>query len=178
VAKLEGKDILDFGCGPACNTYMFQPGHYVGIDADPRRVTYARQLFPDYRFELCFGTSLPLEAATVDLVFVCAVLHHLSDTECDELAREFRRVLRPNGQVLVLEPVLSSRRPVRTALKRLFDAGSFLRDECGYQRLLKDQFDLVSHGTIRMPKRYIVLTGSLRMLHENQDIIGGDAYAD
>lgn len=174
VARLEGRDVLDFGCGPACNTFMFQPRHYVGIDVDPGRVAYARRLFPEYRFELCVGTTLPTKAATVDLVFVCGVLHHLSDAECGEIVREFRRVLRPGGQVLVLEPVLSTSWPVHTAVMRLFDAGSFLRDECGYMRLLKDHFDVVLHGTVRTPNLYntVILTGGLRGLEESRDISG------
>jgi len=174
VARLDGRDVLDFGCGPACNTFMFQPGHYVGIDADPARVAYARRLYPEYRFELCVGTALPIEAATIDLVFACGVLHHLSDAECGEIVREFRRVLRPNGQVLLLEPVLSISWPVHTAIMRLFDAGSFLRDASGYMQLLKEDFDVVLHGTVRTPNLYntVILTGRLRGLYERQGIYG------
>ena len=45
------------------------------------------------------GEALPVGAASVDVVWMSAVLHHLTDRE--RCAREVRRVLRPGGHLLV-----------------------------------------------------------------------------
>lgn len=51
--------------------------------------------------KLVEGTAhaLPVEASSIDIVWMSAVLHHLSDRE--RAAREVRRVLRPGGHLLV-----------------------------------------------------------------------------
>jgi ubiquinone/menaquinone biosynthesis C-methylase UbiE len=51
------------------------------------------------------AVQLPLRTASLDVVVIMDVLHHLEPTQHRPAAAEVARVLRPGGQLLVFEPV-------------------------------------------------------------------------
>jgi SAM-dependent methyltransferase len=100
-----GERVLDLGCGA---------GRFVaavrGAGADPVGVELAEAALErargnapgaDLRLVADDG-SLPLEHASVDLVWCSEVLEHVPDTA--HLLLEVRRVLRPGGRLLVTVP--------------------------------------------------------------------------
>lgn len=101
--------ILDVGCGTGINLIeaarVFGPCQALaGIDLSPGMVAVAREkvrrlgLPADIR--LGDAEALPYPAAAFDLVLCNSVFHWLSDR--GQGAREFARVLRPGGQVLLI----------------------------------------------------------------------------
>lgn len=59
------------------------------------------------------AVELPLRAASVEVVVVMDVLHHLETVQLHHALRELRRVLRSDGRLLLFEPVNT---PVRRVL--------------------------------------------------------------
>lgn len=102
---------LDVGCGVGLWTRWLAEatagGHVVGIEPGEERVAAARALagarLDDGRVEFRVGdaTRLDVPDRSLDWIWCGDVLHHIVDTE--GALREFVRVLRPGGQILVKE---------------------------------------------------------------------------
>lgn len=102
--------ILDAGCGSGgLLTYLDQRGWGVGVDLSPVGLAFARQRgLP--RLGLASVECLPFEAASFDVVTCVDVLYHLQVSEDRQALREFRRVLRPGGWLLVKVPAFEALR--------------------------------------------------------------------
>ncbi|MBM4435075.1 MAG: class I SAM-dependent methyltransferase, partial [Chloroflexi bacterium] len=89
-----------------------------------------RSRFARTRFVRGDGTRLPLRAASVDVVLLIEVLHHVADA--DAVLREAARVLRPGGRVLIEEVEFTGLggRVARWVERRIF-AGVWPRDRAG-----------------------------------------------
>ena len=94
--------ILDLGCGTGRFSDALS-AHFdadvIGVDPSSKMLEKARQKGgnPRVSYRQGEGEALPLEDASVDMVFLSMVYHHLGDPAA--VARECRRVLRSEGQV-------------------------------------------------------------------------------
>lgn len=106
---------LDVGCGVGLYALWLAEavgpgGHVVGVEPSAERVEAARALvghaLPASRLEFRRGDATSLDApdATFDWVWCGDVLHHVQETA--RALREFARVLRPGGRVVVKESQL------------------------------------------------------------------------
>jgi SAM-dependent methyltransferase len=100
-----GERVLDLGCGAGRFVAALREAgaEPVGVEAAEAALERARNNAPgaDLRLVEPDG-SLPLEHASVDLVWCSEVLEHVGDTAYVLL--EVRRVLRPGGRLLVTVP--------------------------------------------------------------------------
>ncbi|MHB1405014.1 MAG: class I SAM-dependent methyltransferase [Desulfitobacteriaceae bacterium] len=135
-----GKKVLDFGSGIGSASFLCSKAHYTGVDPDSRRITYARRLNPGYNFQVLEGTNLPLENNSVDYILSLAVLHHIASEDLVPYLSEFQRILKPYGNVVVLEPCLLRKSFLSNSVMKLCDNGRFIRDYDSYIKLfeLKD----------------------------------------
>ncbi|CAM3599284.1 Methyltransferase type 11 domain-containing protein [Marinicrinis lubricantis] len=121
---------------------MFNPMHYVGVDPDMERVHYARRLFPQYSFQALEPPHLPVEAHSVDYILIIAVLHHIRSEEISQYMKEFDRVLKPSGTIIVMEPCLCEQKPISSRFMKWFDKGEYIRNEEEYLHLFTShQYD-------------------------------------
>ncbi|GIJ09890.1 class I SAM-dependent methyltransferase [Micromonospora andamanensis] len=106
-----GQRILEIGCGTGnLLTALGRrlPGiDALGIDPDPAalrraRRKAARRRLP-IRYEQAFAGALPLPDDSVDRVLSAFMLHHLDSDEHTRALGEVRRVLRPGGELHVLD---------------------------------------------------------------------------
>ncbi|MHB1314777.1 MAG: class I SAM-dependent methyltransferase [Christensenellales bacterium] len=130
--------VLEFGCGVGSNSRMFHPRDYLGVDCDERRISYAARLCPRYHFCTVNGPHLPLADHTADAILIVSVLHHIPSGKLDGYLREFKRVLKTGGEVIVLEPYLDRRFRLHNVFMKWFDRGKYIRDEPGYLRLFEN----------------------------------------
>jgi SAM-dependent methyltransferase len=104
-AARPGERVLDLGCGAGRFVAALREAGAdpVGVEIAEGALERARRNVPgaDLRLVEPDG-SLPLEHASVDLVWCSEVLEHVADTE--HILLETRRVLRPGGRLLVTVP--------------------------------------------------------------------------
>ncbi|MFI4967915.1 MAG: class I SAM-dependent methyltransferase [Gammaproteobacteria bacterium] len=101
--------VLDAGCGQGRAFHILKrrlkPTRLIGVDADPHGITAARAEAARRHLHVELLESdcarIPLPEASVDLVFCHQTLHHLVRQE--ETLREFRRVLKPGGVLMLAE---------------------------------------------------------------------------
>ena len=100
-----GERVLDLGCGAGRFVAALRGSGAdpVGVELAEAALERARRTAPgaDLRLVEPDG-SLPLEHASVDLVWCSEVLEHVADTA--QLLLEARRVLRPGGRLLATVP--------------------------------------------------------------------------
>ena len=115
-----GSRVLDAGCGTGrYSAHLLARGHSVaGVDLSPDMLARARQKLPDVDFLEGQLDALPVEDATFDAAVCALTLVHLPDLGV--AAREFARILRPGGKLLISDvhpfPVLLGwQAPVRGA---------------------------------------------------------------
>ena len=98
-----GGPVADVGCGPGYVTgYLHDAGVDVfGIDLSPEMIAIARRDHPHLRFEVGTMTDLDLpDDSVVGLVAFWSVIH-VPDHAVPGVFEQFRRVLRPQGLLLV-----------------------------------------------------------------------------
>ncbi len=95
--------ILDAGCGTGGGLQWLSAfGAVTGIDLHPLAVRYASQR--SRQVGRASVQAIPFPEACFDLVTSFDVLYHLAVTDDVAVLREFARVLRPGGQLLVRVP--------------------------------------------------------------------------
>jgi SAM-dependent methyltransferase len=98
-----GGPVADVGCGPGYVAgYLHDAGVDVfGIDLSPEMIAIARRDYPAVRFEVGTMTDLDLaDDSVVGIVAFWSVIH-VPDHAIPGVLEEFRRVLRPQGLVLI-----------------------------------------------------------------------------
>ena len=101
-APLEGRRVLDVGCGMGMYTSAFlrYTPYVFGVEIEADRVLEARTRTRG--IARAVGETLPFVDNTFDVVFSHEVLEHVAD---DRLcAREMVRVVRPGGQIVIFVP--------------------------------------------------------------------------
>lgn len=100
-----GDDVLDLGCGEGAFAAALAGAgaRPIGVDVAAAALERARERHPDLDLRRAApGEPLPLEDASVDLVWASEVLAFVPDTA--HVLSEVRRVLRPEGRLLVTTP--------------------------------------------------------------------------
>ncbi|MFI7540322.1 class I SAM-dependent methyltransferase [Actinoplanes sp. NPDC049599] len=107
----DSRRILEIGCGTG--NLLTTLGRRrpelatVGIDPDPAALRKARRKAArrglQIRYEQAFADELPVADASFDRVLSSFMLHHLEEDERLRTLREVRRVLRPGGELHVVD---------------------------------------------------------------------------
>ncbi len=102
-AELEGKSILEIGCGNGRSTAVLAryARKAVAIDPDSGQLAVARVNVPGVDFRQGSGENLEFPDEAFDIVAFTFSLHHQDSTRA---LKEAHRVLRSGGQALVIEP--------------------------------------------------------------------------
>ncbi|HET6598201.1 MAG TPA: class I SAM-dependent methyltransferase [Anaerolineales bacterium] len=106
-----GHHVLDLGCGTGTLAIMAkqtQPAAEVtGLDADPDMLKVARYksslLTVPVKFDVGFTNNLPYPDQSFDRVLSSIMIHHLKTPDKWQTAREVHRVLKPGGQLHIID---------------------------------------------------------------------------
>jgi len=112
----DGHRVLDVGCCTGNllrSTGKLHPEvDLVGLDPDGQSLRRAgrkaRRAGVTVRLDRGFAQELPYPDASFDRVFSSLMLHHLDGPSKDALLSEVRRVLRPDGMLILADAVVSS----------------------------------------------------------------------
>lgn len=122
-----GAFVLDYGCftGRSIPPLLeYAPARILGIDISERAIVHAKAEHGALAdFSVMDGHRLALTDESVDVVVGRAILHHL---DFDVAIREIRRVLRPRGHAVFVEPL---RNNPAGKLVRLLTPGARTRNE-------------------------------------------------
>ncbi|MBI3896631.1 MAG: methyltransferase domain-containing protein [Acidobacteria bacterium] len=110
----QGKTVLDVGCGTGGMSQIIteEHGYYIGCDLFSGILEMAQAFISDLRHAekaglvRASGTHIPLADGSVDIVIAFDVIEHLEGGYGWQRSflREIRRVLRPNGILLLTTP--------------------------------------------------------------------------
>lgn len=142
-----GEQILDVGCGTgelalAAKRRVGTKGTVHGIDAGEEMVVRARQKAARQSLDVTFGVAtaqaLPFPDGAFDLVLCTMMFHHLPRRGRKQAIEEMRRVLRPEGRLLIIDlaqekGLLASINPValvhgHKSMQAVHDAEALMRE--------------------------------------------------
>src|SRR5574339_556193 len=106
-----GQSVLDLGCGTGTLAIMVKQKHpsaeVTGLDADPDMLKVAKyksaQLNAPVKFDVGFTNKLPYPDASFDRVMSSIMIHHLKTPDKWQTAQEVYRVLKPGGQLHIID---------------------------------------------------------------------------
>ena len=106
LVELVGADatVLDVGCGDGARTLANLPEGSVGLDVSRRGLELARETVPGARLLQGEMTQLPVVADSVDAITAYHAVFHVPRADHPTVYREFARVLRPGGTLLMTLP--------------------------------------------------------------------------
>jgi len=144
-ADLRGKEVLEIGCGDGRISQFLAKAakRLTAIDPDAKAIEKAKSKITNADFRVGSGESLEFGNEAFDIVVFTLSLHHQDATKA---IAEARRVLRKNGQLLIIEPAQDGE------VQRLFH---LLRNE----RLdLKNALDAVSKSAFFLEREETFFT--------------------
>jgi len=101
-APLEGKRVLDVGCG--LGTYVKKmrdsSQEVYGVDVDPEKVAEASRTLPN--IQLAPAEKLPFPDGFFDVALLHEVIEHVEDDR--QAVREAHRVIRGRGRIVIFAP--------------------------------------------------------------------------
>ena len=134
--------ILDFGCGHQAylhNHIKNKIKKGVGIDYDSE----AYRLAPNIEVKnFHFTDKLPFFDKSYDKVFALAVIEHIDIPMVSKLFREFSRILKPGGKVILTTPTLVG----KVILEFLaFKLGIISKEEVGdHKNIIKKDLEILA----------------------------------
>jgi len=106
-ALVADKHVLDCACGEGYGSALLASAaqSVVGVDIDGRSIAHAQARYGapiNLKFQQASVTQLPFERATFDVIVSFETIEHLAEQA--EMLAEFRRVLKPNGILVLSSP--------------------------------------------------------------------------
>ncbi|MEM4346980.1 MAG: class I SAM-dependent methyltransferase [Candidatus Altiarchaeota archaeon] len=103
IGNLKSKKILDIGCGDGRFTsFLAKEGAEVyGVDYSERALRFAKVLVPNAKFVRMDSYRLGFKASYFDVVTLIDTIEHLKKDKEEQTLREIKKVLKPNGLVIL-----------------------------------------------------------------------------
>lgn len=160
--------MLEIGCGIGTSVrYLPDSVKYVGIDINEAYIESARKDYGDRGDFLCVDIA-SARAETLgmfDLAFSFGVLHHLSDAVATSVIDLVRKVVRPGGRFVTIDPCYESGQNPIARLLIDNDRGQFVRYARGYADFMWSLGEVradIYHDLLRVPYTQVVLEIDLR----------------
>lgn len=150
VAK--GEKVVDIGCGPgSALKYLPRDILYVGYDISSEYIQSAIKKYKDREnvFFVVGSARKFLQAPdqrfeNADLVLCNAVLHHLDDEEVLDVLLLAKRILKPSGRLVIIEPAYLIHQSFLSRIIMNQDRGRNIRKEDEWKRIVSNVFEFFS----------------------------------
>jgi SAM-dependent methyltransferase len=163
VMPVAGERVIDIGCGVGASLrYLPETVDYVGVDISKSYIAKAKGNFGQRGWFVCADVTT-FDAATLctfDRAFSFGVLHHLSDELVGKMVNFVRRVLKPGGVFVSIDPCYEPEQHFLAKLLIDNDRGQHVRDRNGFVRVLEPLGPVraeIRHDLLRIPYTQIVM---------------------
>jgi SAM-dependent methyltransferase len=158
-----GMRVIDVGCGPGYILRHLPRGiDYIGFDIDQAYIDHANRSFGDRGKFYCryFDAAAAVEFAGADIVTMNGVLHHIADQQLTATLTHVRDVLKEGGVLFTLDGCYREGQSRFAKWLLDNDRGEFVRDQNGYDRVLRSVFDdvdlVIRQDYARVPYTFII----------------------
>lgn len=161
-AVLGSSTVLDIGGGTGSITKLLADScTYVCLDLDPVKLQGFLAKRPTGIVLLADATEVPVQPEAIDLVLCTAVMHHLSARALRSLIEESARVLKPNGRLVMLDPVWKPERRIGRWLWK-YDRGSFPRTAESLRSAIEERFTVLHWESFAVYHEYFICVAGPR----------------
>jgi len=141
--------VCDIGCGPGqIAHYLYEHGaEAMGVDLSPKMVEEARRLNPEQRFEQADMRRLPFKDGELAGITAFYSVIHIPRADVTGVLKEFRRVLKPDGWLLLTFHIGSEVRHFDEFFEQpvSLDFAFFeVREMCGYLEAARFSLKIVT----------------------------------
>ncbi len=158
--------VLDLGCGTGTLTIMLKRVHpdtdITGLDGDSQVLAIAREKSrgTNIQWDEGLGSSLPYANSVFDRVVTSLVIHHLSTDDKRRAFEEIYRVLKPHGELYVLDfgiPHSFLTRCIAILMHRLEEVAD------NFDGLLPQFITEAGFGGVREMEHFVTIFGPLSL---------------
>lgn len=171
-----GKDVLDIACGEGYGSALIanDARSVIGVDISEAAVAHAQATYakPNLRYQVGSATAIPLPDASVDIATSFETVEHLAQQS--EMLSELRRVLKPNGLLIISSPNKQVYSDDRNYVNE-FHVKELYFDE--FDALLKEQFPAVTYLGQRLVTGSMVLPLEGKAAHYDALTLKGDSIS-
>jgi ubiquinone/menaquinone biosynthesis C-methylase UbiE len=154
------RDVLDLGGGTGrVQTLLDSSCNYYCLDNEEPKLLQFRKRNLQGLAILGDATSVPVAAASMDLVVCIAVSHHLTDPQLQRMLRETTRILRSGGRLIFYDPLWASKWIPGRILWSL-DRGSHPRAKVTLLKIVAEHLRIVHQEEFRLAHEYLLLVAS------------------
>lgn len=149
-----GDRILDIGCGTArIREWLPADVDYWGYDISERYIAFAQQQFGERVTVHCalLDEDEVARIGSFDVVLMIGVLHHMDDAVAARAIRLARLALRPGGRLITLDGCYVAGQNPLARLLLWLDRGRNVREQGGYDALIKTAFPSMRGEIIHRP---------------------------
>jgi 2-polyprenyl-3-methyl-5-hydroxy-6-metoxy-1,4-benzoquinol methylase len=146
--KNKNNYILDIGCGTADILESIPNNYYYGFDISQNYINYAKNKFYKNNYHFFnekFNQNSIKKLPKFDFVILFGILHHLSNIEIDSLCFNVKKVLKKNGVILIVDPVLIKKQNFISKLLIKLDRGKNIKNFKEYNVTLKKYFKNITY---------------------------------
>ena len=147
--------VLDLGGGTGTLRGLLPPEcSYTCLDNEMPKLRRCSSRAPGSAL-LGDATQMPIESGSIDVVTAVFVTHHLTDDQFEEMLRESARVMKPEGLLVLMDPVWKpSRLPGR--ILWALDRGSWPRTGTQLRSTLERHFSIDGWKDLAIYHQYII----------------------
>ena len=159
--------VLDLGCGTGTLTLMLKRAHpeaqITGLDGDSEVLDIARNKSrdADIQWDEGLASSIPYPDSAFDRVVTSLVIHHLVTDDKRRAFEEVYRVLKPNGELYVLDfgaPHSSLTRFMTKYMRRLEEAAD------NFDGLIPRFVAEAGFGSVKEAENFVTVFGPLSII--------------
>ncbi|PPC91895.1 MAG: hypothetical protein CTY34_02165 [Methylobacter sp.] len=157
--------LIDIGCGTAeAVKFLPESVEYIGFDRNPAYIEKAKERYGHLNATFfCEELSLDftMDPASADVVLALGLIHHLDDNEVLDLLSLAKKLLKPGGFLLTLDPLYEHQQSYLARYIISKDRGTAVRTELAYKQLVMkvcSKVDIfVDRSPLRIPYTGIVM---------------------
>jgi len=143
-----GAGVLQIACGSGYFSKCFREQEFCGIDTSAANISYAKKHFRG-NFKVHKSIDLDFGDQSMDAVLLIGVFHNVDAPTSAYLIKEIKRVMKPDGRLLILEDVFPvSRFRLFNAIAQRYDPPAFIRTAAEYQALFDQGVKLIYGGRL------------------------------